>query len=119
MSADTPQSIGRSSRDGIEAGPEASVGGRQERPDSVADLYPSAVQEATPTALAAYVTLRDAGPLTYGELADALGVSTRAVKGAIYDLVDADVVETLPDPETPSQKLHRITRVESSCETRP
>jgi len=73
------------------------------------DLFPPAVREGTATTVAVYVALRDAGPLTYTELARAIGTSVRTVKEAIYDLRDAGLVETRPDVTTPQQGQHRLS----------
>jgi len=75
-------------------------------------LFPPAVRDGTATVVAVYVSLRDAGPLTYTELARATGASVRSVKEAIYDLRDAGLVETRPDMTTPQQGQHRLSNVD-------
>ena len=85
---------------------------RGEVQDDVDELYPSAAREATPTAIAVYATLeRNADPLSYGELSEATGISTRAVKSAIYTLRDEGLVVSTPDPRSPSRDVHRLVAV--------
>jgi DNA-binding MarR family transcriptional regulator len=85
-------------------------------PSGPVGLYPTAVRELTPTAVAVYATLRSSdSPLGYDDLATEIGVSRRAVKAAIYDLRDRGLVASRPAPQTPSRRLHELA--DNSAET--
>lgn len=72
-------------------------------------LYPEPVRQGSATATAVYATLLAAErPLAYADLTAEIGASKRAIKQAVYDLRDAGVITSRPDPTAPSRRLHEL-----------
>lgn len=70
---------------------------------------PPALREASSTAAATYLLLeRCDGALPLAAVADALGVSERAVRAALADLRAADLVAARPDPVRPNRHLYHL-----------
>lgn len=76
------------------------------------DVVPSEVRASTPTATAVYFVLRETPPLTYDELADATGMSRRAVETAVLDLRERGVVASAPNLQNPNESVHDLDNVD-------
>jgi len=76
------------------------------------ELLPPAVREnpsMTTTAVYTVLALKG-GAMSYDDLVAEIGASQRAIKDAVYDLQDAELVTSRPDPTNPHRRVHELNR---------